>query len=81
VDRGLATQVGKDLAVAIFGTQGNYRMGLSEGEKQGWQFLAQRSVERAQIRHRRAIELYGLCGSASAGATVECTARWLVRRS
>lgn len=35
------TEVGKELAVAIFGNSGQYRMGLAEGEKQGWQFLAQ----------------------------------------
>ena len=35
------TEVGKDLAVAIFGSNGEYRMGLADGEKQGWQFLAQ----------------------------------------
>jgi hypothetical protein len=37
----LATEVGKDLAVAVFGVAGNYKMGLTPGEEQGWQFLAQ----------------------------------------
>jgi hypothetical protein len=35
------TEVGKDLAIAIFGSNGEYRMGLADGEKQGWQLLAQ----------------------------------------
>ena len=30
-----ADEVGKDLAVAVFGATGNYRMGLTDGEKQG----------------------------------------------
>jgi hypothetical protein len=34
------TEVGKDLAIAIFGSNGEYRMGLAEGERQGWQFVA-----------------------------------------
>lgn len=35
-----AELVGKDLMVAALGETGNYRLGLTAGEKQGWQFLA-----------------------------------------
>lgn len=66
------TEVGKDLAVAIFGTNGEYRMGLADGEKQGWQFLAQgiaqalRNADTHRIQnrvdHRRyAMGVIGAC--------------------
>jgi hypothetical protein len=65
------TEVGKELAVAIFGSNGEYRMGLVEGEK-GWQFLAQgiaqalRNADTHRIQdrsdHRRyAMGVIGAC--------------------
>mgnify|MGYP000574856442 CR=1 FL=1 len=65
-------EVGKDLAVAIFGSNGEYRMGLADGEKQGWQFIAQgiaqalrnADTHRIQTRadHRRyAMGVIGTC--------------------
>lgn len=65
-------EVGKGLAVTIFGTNGEYRMGLADGEKQGWQFLAQgiaqalrnADTHRIQTRadHRRyAMGVIGAC--------------------
>ena len=51
-------EVGKDLAVAVFGKQGDYQMGLTDGEKQGWQLFAQgiaqalRNVDARRIQKR-----------------------------
>ena len=52
------SEVGKDLAVAVFGAKGDYRMGMADGEKQGWQFIAQgiaqalRNVDTHRIQER-----------------------------
>lgn len=59
-------EVGKDLAVAIFGKGGNYRMGLTESETQGWQLLAQgiaqalRNVDAHRIQNRPDHKRYAL---------------------
>ena len=60
------TEVGKDLAIAVFGPKGEYRMGLAEGEKQGWQLFAQglaqalRNVDAHRIQERPDHKPYAL---------------------
>ncbi|WP_152546884.1 TIGR02391 family protein [Amycolatopsis orientalis] len=65
-------EVGKDLAVAIFGKAGQFQMGKTEGETQGWQLFAQgiaqalRNVDAHRIQdrpdHKRyALGLVGAC--------------------
>lgn len=59
-------EVGKDLAVAVFGKSGRYQMGLTEGETQGWQLLAQgiaqalRNVNAHRIEDRPDHKRYAL---------------------
>jgi hypothetical protein len=59
-------EVSKDLAVAIFGQNGNYRMGLTDGEKTGWQLFAQgiaqalRNVDTHRIQNRSDHKRYAL---------------------
>lgn len=59
-------EVGKDLAVAIFGPSGDYRMGLVDPEKQGWQLFAQgiamalRNVDTHRIQERPDHKRYAL---------------------
>lgn len=59
-------EVGKDLAVAVFGKQGDYQMGLTDGEKQGWQLFAQgiaqalRNVDAHRIQKRPDHKRYAL---------------------
>ena len=66
------SEVGKDLAVAIFGRNGQFQMGRTESENQGWQLYAQGiaqalrnvSAHRLQERpdHKRyAMGLVGAC--------------------
>lgn len=67
------TEVGKDLAVTIFGNNGEFRMGLADGEKQGWQLLAQgiaqaiRNADAHRIQNRSDHRRYamGVIGSCS----------------
>lgn len=65
-------EVGKDLAVAVFGKSGQFQMGRTEGETQGWQLFAQgiaqalRNVDAHRIQdrpdHKRyALGLVGAC--------------------
>lgn len=65
-------EVGKDLAVAIFGKAGQFQMGQTDGEIQGWQMFAQgiaqalRNVAAHRIQdrpdHKRyALGLVGAC--------------------
>lgn len=65
-------EVGKDLAVAVFGNSGQFRMGRTEGEMQGWQFLAQgiaqalrnadaHRIEERPDHKRYALGLVGAC--------------------
>ena len=65
-------EVGKDLAIAIFGKSGQFQMGKTDGERQGWQLFAQgvaqalRNVDAHRIQdrpdHKRyAIGLVGAC--------------------
>lgn len=65
-------EVGKDLAVTIFGKSGQFQMGQTEGEMQGWQLFAQgiaqalRNVDAHRIQdrpdHKRyALGLVGAC--------------------
>lgn len=67
-----ASEVGKDLVVAIFGKIGQFQMGRTEGEIQGWQLFAQgiaqalRNVDAHRIQdrpdHKRyALGLVGAC--------------------
>lgn len=66
-------EVGKDLAVAVFGKQGNFQMGQTEGETQGWQLFAQgiaqalRNVDAHRIQERPDHKRYalGLVGACS----------------
>jgi hypothetical protein len=59
-------EVGKDLAVGVFGKSGRYQMGLTEGETQGWQLLAQgiaqalRNVDAHRIQNRSDHKRYAL---------------------
>jgi hypothetical protein len=67
------SEVGKDLAVAIFGGSGNYRMGTTDGEMQGWQLFAQgiaqalRNVDTHRIQNRPDPKRYtlGVVGACS----------------
>lgn len=67
------SEVGKELAVAVFGKAGQYQMGLAEGEKQGWQLLAQglaqavRNVDAHRIQQRPDHKRYamGVLGTCS----------------
>jgi hypothetical protein len=67
------TEVGKDLAIAIFGSNGDYRMGLADGEKVGWQLLAQgiaqalRNADTHRIQNRPDHKRYamGVIGACS----------------
>lgn len=65
-------EVGKDLAIAIFGRSGQFQMGQTDGEMQGWQLFAQgiaqalRNVDAHRIQdrpdHKRyALGLVGAC--------------------
>ena len=65
-------EVGKDLAVTTFGKSGQFQMGQTEGETQGWQLFAQgiaqalRNVDAHRIQdrpdHKRyALGLVGAC--------------------
>ena len=65
-------EVGKDLVVATFGKSGQFQMGQTEGETQGWQLFAQgiaqalRNVDAHRIQdrpdHKRyALGLVGAC--------------------
>ena len=65
-------EVGKELAVAVFGRQGDYQMGLTDSEKQGWHLFAQgiaqalRNVDAHRLQqrpdHRRyALGMVGAC--------------------
>jgi len=65
-------EVGKDLAVATFGKSGQFQMGQTEGETQGWQLFVQgiaqalRNVDAHRIQdrpdHKRyALGLVGAC--------------------
>jgi hypothetical protein len=66
-------EVGKELAVAIFGKAGQFQMGLTEGENQGWQLFAQgiaqalRNVDAHRIQKRADHKRYamGLVGACS----------------
>jgi hypothetical protein len=59
-------EVGKELAVAVFGKSGDFKMGLVEGETQGWQLLAQgiaqavRNVDAHRIQERSDHKRYAL---------------------
>jgi hypothetical protein len=59
-------EVSQKLAVNIFGDGGNYRMGLTDSEKQGWQFIAQgiaqalRNVDTHRIQNRSDHKRYAL---------------------
>lgn len=56
----------KDLAVAIFGQNGDYRMGLTDNEKTGWQLFAQgiaqalRNADTHRIQNRSDHKRYAL---------------------
>ncbi|MFF0144616.1 uncharacterized protein Ymh [Amycolatopsis sulphurea] len=65
-------EIGKDLAVATFGKAGQFQMGKTEGENEGWQLFAQgiaralRNVDAHRIQdrpdHKRyALGLVGAC--------------------
>jgi Protein of unknown function (Hypoth_ymh) len=62
-------EVGKDLAVAIFGKLGQFQMGKTDGEIQGWQLFAQalRNVDAHRIQNRPDHKRYalGLVGACS----------------
>ncbi|MDQ3762974.1 MAG: TIGR02391 family protein [Actinomycetota bacterium] len=66
-------EVGKDLAVAIFGKSGQFQMGKTDGEMQGWQLFAQgiaqalRNVDAHRIQNRPDHKRYalGLVGACS----------------
>ncbi len=68
-----AAEVSKDLAIAVFGQSGDYRMGKLDGEKQGWQLFAQgiaqalRNVETHRIQDRPDHKRYamGVLGACS----------------
>lgn len=59
-------EVSDKLALAVFGTNGSYRLGLTDSEKQGWQFIAQgiaqalRNVETHRIQNRPDHKRYAL---------------------
>jgi hypothetical protein len=59
-------EVSDKLALAVFGTNGSYRLGLTDSEKQGWQFIAQgiaqalRNVETHRIQDRPDHKRYAL---------------------
>jgi hypothetical protein len=67
------SEVGKDLAVAVFGKNGQFQMGQTEGENQGWQLYAQgiaqalRNVDAHRIQERADHKRYamGLVGACS----------------
>jgi uncharacterized protein Ymh len=66
-------EIGKDLAVNIFGKSGQFQMGQTEGEMQGWQLFAQgiaqalRNVDAHRIQNRPDHKRYalGLLGACS----------------
>jgi hypothetical protein len=66
-------EVGKDLAVAIFGKSGQFQMGQTDSEMQGWQLFAQgiaqalRNVDAHRIQNRPDHKRYalGLVGACS----------------
>lgn len=66
-------EVGKDLAIAIFGTAGQFQMGRTPGETQGWQLFAQgiaqamRNVDAHRLQERPDHKRYalGLVGACS----------------
>jgi hypothetical protein len=59
-------EAAKELAVAIFGDKGNYRMGRTDGEMQGWQLFAQgiaqalRNADTHRIQERPDLKRYAL---------------------
>ena len=59
-------EVGDRLAVAIFGDRGDYRLGIVDGEKTGWQLFAQgtamalRNVDTHRIQERPDLKRYAL---------------------
>jgi hypothetical protein len=59
-------EVGDKLAVAIFGDRGNFRMGKTDGEMNGWQLFAQgiaralRNVDTHRIQDRPDLKRYAL---------------------
>jgi len=67
------SEVGKELAIAVLGKSGLYQMGLTEGERQGWQLLAQglaqavRNVDAHRIQERPDHKRYamGVLGTCS----------------
>ncbi|MGB6164963.1 MAG: TIGR02391 family protein [Pseudonocardiaceae bacterium] len=67
------SEVGKDLAIAIFGKAGQFQMGQTDGEIQGWQLFAQgiaqalRNVDAHRIQNRPDHKRYalGLVGACS----------------
>lgn len=67
------SEVGKDLAVAVFGKGAQFQMGQTEGENQGWQLYAQgvaqalRNVNAHRIQERPDHKRYamGLVGACS----------------
>ena len=60
------SEVGKDLAIAVFGGQGDYQMGRTSSEKQGWQLFAQgiaqalRNVDAHRLQQRSDHKRYAL---------------------
>ena len=66
-------EVGKDLAVAVFGPTGQFQMGRTPGQTQGWQLLAQgfaqavRNVDAHVIQERPDLKRYamGVVGACS----------------
>lgn len=66
-------EVGKDLAIATFGKSGQFQMGKTDGEMQGWQLFAQgiaqalRNVDAHRIQNRPDHKRYalGLVGACS----------------
>jgi hypothetical protein len=60
------TEVGPALAVAIFGRQGIFQMGKTDGETEGWQLFAQgiakalRNVDTHRVQERPDLKRYAL---------------------
>jgi hypothetical protein len=68
-----ATEVGEGLMTAVFGERGDYRLGITSGEKNGWHRLAMgismatRNVDAHRIQDRPDIKQYaiGVLGASS----------------
>lgn len=68
-----ATEVGERLMSAVFGDGGDYRLGLTDGEKQGWHRLAMgismalRNADAHRIQEREDLKFYamGVLGASS----------------